>query len=211
MTGETPQGLLRVVGVTGGIGSGKSAATDHFAELGIDIVDADLVSRQVVEPGTPALEAIAAHFGEKLLLADGQLDRRALREIVFDRAEEKQWLEQLLHPLIRSEIERQLAQSRSPYAILVSPLLLETGQDQLVDRVLLIDAPEDLQLQRTRERDEASEASVRAIMASQMDRAARQARADDIIVNDGDLAQLQARVRQMHEKYCEAARCPNQA
>lgn len=200
---------LRVVGLTGGIGSGKTAASDCFAALGIEVVDADQVARQVVEPGSPALAAIHEHFGDRAVQDDGTLDRSALREIIFHDKAEKHWLEALLHPLIRAEIERQLHGSRSAYSLLVSPLLLETGQDALVDRVLLIDVPEALQLARTRERDQSSEETVRAIMDSQMSREQRRERADDIIVNDGDLAQLQSRVREMHEQYCEAARCPD--
>lgn len=193
-----------IVGVTGGIGSGKTAATNAFAELGITVVDADRVSRDVVMPGTPALRAIAAHFGaDNVLDADGSLNRRALRDIIFASHDQKKWLEQLLHPLIRQEIILQLQQSNSPYTILSSPLLLETDQQTLCHRVLLIDAPESLQIVRTVKRDNTTEAGVKAIMDSQLSRQQRQARADDIIVNDKDLAALKHLVELQHQTYLE--------
>lgn len=191
-----------IVGVTGGIGSGKTAATNAFAELGITVVDADRVSRDVVMPGTPALNAIAAHFGaDNVINLDDSLNRRALRDIIFASHDHKKWLEQLLHPLIRQEIILQLRQSRSPYTILSSPLLLETDQQTLCHRVLLIDAPESLQILRTVERDNTTEAGVKAIMDSQLSRQQRQARADDIIVNDKDLTALKQLVEQQHQTY----------
>ncbi|MGM0632829.1 MAG: dephospho-CoA kinase [Pseudomonadota bacterium] len=190
-----------IIGVTGGIGSGKSAATRRFQEHGITVVDADLVSRQVVQPGTRALDAIVAHFGEQVMEDDGSLDRAALREIVFHDPAEKHWLEALLHPLIRDAIVTALQASEGPYTILSSPLLLESGQDQLVDRVLVIDVPEALQLERTLNRDGGSEDTVRAIMDAQLSRRRRLARATDIIVNDGDLTQLHRAVDQQHEHY----------
>jgi dephospho-CoA kinase len=195
-----------VIGITGGIGSGKTAATDAFAALGITIVDADLVSRQVVQPGQPALAAIARHFGQSALQADGSLDRRALREIIFRDPAAKQWLEALLHPLIRQEIVTQLQQSSSPYTLLSSPLLLETDQQTLCSRVLIIDAPEALQLERTMTRDNNSVDTVKAIMASQFSRQQRLDHADDIIVNDGDLTALLSAVHAMHETYLELSK-----
>ncbi|MEX1196678.1 MAG: dephospho-CoA kinase [Pseudohongiellaceae bacterium] len=190
-----------IIGLTGGIGSGKSAATRRFAEHGVPVVDADVVSRQVVEAGTPALAAIAAHFGDQVLQADGRLNRPALREIIFHDPAEKHWLEALLHPLIRDEIIRQLQESDACYTILVSPLLLESGQDQLVDRVLVIDIPEALQRERTMARDDSSLETVQAIMDAQMSRSHRLSQASDVIVNDGDLAQLQEAVDQQHACY----------
>lgn len=196
-----------IIGVTGGIGSGKTAATDKFTELGIDVIDADRLSREVVRPGSPALQAIAAHFGaDTVMTEDGQLNRRALREIIFNDHDAKKWLEQLLHPLIRQEIVQGLQNSQSPYTILASPLLLETDQQNLCARVLLIDAPEELQIRRTADRDQSDEASVRAIMQTQMPRQQRRSHADDIIVNDGTLAQLHQAVTDMHTKYLEMAR-----
>lgn len=190
-----------IIGLTGGIGSGKSAATRRFAGHGVPIVDADEVSRQVVEPGTAALSAITAHFGDLVLRDDGHLDRSALREIVFHDPAEKHWLEALLHPLIRDEITRQLQESDACYTILASPLLLESGQDQLVDRVLVIDVPESLQLERAMARDDSSRETVQAIMDAQMSRGHRLSQATDVIVNDGDLAHLHEAVDQQHEYY----------
>lgn len=195
-----------IVGLTGGIGSGKTAASDWFKAQGVAIVDADVVSREVVEPGTPALAAIGAHFGTGVLQADGRLDRAALRRIVFDKPDERRWLEQLLHPLIAQEIVRQLAAATSPYAMLVSPLLFETGQKAFVKRTLLIDVPEDMQVARTATRDKVEAAQVKAIMAAQMSRADRRAKADDIVVNDGTLAELHARLAPVHERYLALAR-----
>lgn len=190
-----------IVGLTGGVGSGKSAATRRFEAYGITVIDADVVSRQVVEPSSEALSTIAARFGDRVMGADGRLDRSALREIIFHDPEEKSWLEALLHPLIRERVRQQLQASRSCYTILASPLLLERGQDQLVDRVLVIDAPEELQRQRVMDRDGCSEETVQAIIDAQMSREQRLARASDIIVNDGSLAQLIEAVDQQHDHY----------
>jgi len=199
--------MTLVIGLTGGIGSGKSAASAQFAELGITVVDADVVARQVVEPGSQALKQIGAHFGSSVITGDGALDRRALRTRVFSEPKEKQWLENLLHPLIRDEIRRQLAASASAYTLLVSPLLLETGQHEMSDRILVVDVPEALQLSRTALRDSTSESEVAAIMAAQMKRDERLSRADDIIVNDSNLEHLHSEVLRLHEKYSELARC----
>ncbi|MDO9478125.1 MAG: dephospho-CoA kinase [Pseudohongiella sp.] len=197
-------GKVAVVGITGGIGSGKTAATDRFASHGIDIVDADLMSREVVKPGMPALVAIATRFGaDRILLEDGSLNRRELRHIIFDDAEHKSWLEALLHPLIRQEIMNRLQACKPPYCLLSSPLLLETNQQKMCDRILLIDAPEQLQLDRTQRRDNTSADAVKAIMASQLTREQRQSMADDIITNDSDLLSLHAAVDKQHKLYLE--------
>ena len=193
------------VGLTGGIGSGKSAAAECFAALGVGIVDADIVAREVVAPGQPALQQIAAHFGDQVIAADGSLQRRVLREIVFADPEQRRWLEQLTHPLIAQSIQQQLAASTGPYALLVSPLLLETTQRELVQRVLVIDAPETLQVTRTVARDQAEPEQVRQIMAAQMSREQRLAHADDVIVNQGDLEQLRQQVVQLHQQYSRTA------
>jgi dephospho-CoA kinase len=190
-----------ILGLTGGIGSGKSAAAQHFGELGIHTVDADHAARWVVEPGRPALSQIAEHFGTTILLPDGQLDRAALRARVFANPEERRWLEQLLHPLIRQEIIEHLGRAQSPYAILVSPLLIESGQYQLTQRVLVVDVPEDLQVQRAMARDGSDEAQIRAIIAAQASREERLRHADDVLVNDRDLAWLQAEVERLHHFY----------
>ena len=190
-----------VVGVTGGIGSGKSAVTGRFEALGITVVDADLASRVIVQPGRPALAAIAEHFGDDILLDDGNLDRAELRARVFRDPEERRWLEQLTHPLIGQEILDQLAAASSPYVILSSPLLLETSQAGLTHRVLVVDVPEEIQLQRTMARDDNDEQQVRAIMAAQMQRQERLARADHVIDNSGPLQALDARVAELHQLF----------
>ena len=188
-----------VVGITGGIGSGKSAVTDHLETLGIIVVDADKVARVVVEPGTPGLAAIAEHFGEDILLADGRLDRAALRKIVFDNPDERKVLEGITHPRIRDEISRQLSEANSPYVVLSSPLLLESGQNTFADYVVVVDVPEEVQLTRTMARDNNSEALVKQIMAAQLDRKTRLSRADTSIMNDGSLEALYERVKKLHE------------
>ena len=188
-----------VVGITGGIGSGKSAVTDHLETLGITVVDADKVARVVVEPGTSGLTAIAEHFGTDILLADGGLDRAALRKIVFDNPDERKVLEGITHPRIRDEIARQLSEANSPYVVLSSPLLLESGQNTFAHYVVVVDVPEEVQLTRTMARDDNSEALVKQIMAAQLDRQTRLSRADTSIPNDGSLETLNERVEKLHE------------
>lgn len=197
--------MALVVGVTGGIGSGKTAATDCFADLGITIVDADLAARIIVEPGRPALAAIAGHFGPEVLLADGCLDRPALRKEVFANESQRLWLEQLTHPLIGEEILNQLSTSGSIYTVLSSPLLLETSQGELCDLTVVVDVPEDTQLQRTMNRDNNDEAQVRRIMAAQISRPERLSRADHIIDNSGDLGQLKTQVEKLHALFVDQA------
>lgn len=194
-----------ILGVTGGIGSGKTAATDHFRQLGITVVDADLAARVVVEPGQPALAAIAARFGTQVIDGEGRLIRTALREIVFADPTRRRALEAITHPAIRTELIRQLAAADSPYAILASPLLWESGQAELVSRTLLIDVPEDLQLERASARDGVSREQIAAIMRAQWSRAQRLERADDVLVNDGSLAELQAGVEALHIGYLQKA------
>ncbi|HDZ56646.1 MAG TPA: dephospho-CoA kinase [Pseudomonas xinjiangensis] len=191
-----------IVGLTGGIGSGKTAAADRFAQAhGIHVVDADAKSRVVVEPGRPALVQIVERFGDAVLLENGTLNRAALRELVFREPQERLWLESLLHPLIRTEIERDLASAKSPYALLVSPLLIESGQYQMTQRIIVVDAPESMQLSRTAERDHVPVEQIHAIMQAQTDREERLSHADDVITNDKDLAALHAQVDRLHERY----------
>jgi dephospho-CoA kinase len=190
-----------VVGITGGIGSGKSAVTRCFEQRGITVVDADMVARLIVEPGTPALAAIATHFGNAILQADGSLNRAALRSRVFSNDDERRWLEQLTHPLIGQAILAQISASRSPYTILSSPLLLDTSQKALVDCVVVVDVPEALQLQRTMQRDSNDEAQVRRIMAAQMSRADRLERADIVIDNSRSLEELDSQVEELHKEF----------
>lgn len=190
-----------IIGLTGGIGSGKSEVSRRFQSLGIVVVDADEVARLVVEPGQAALADIATHFGSHIVSVDGRLNRALLRKIIFSQPEEKRWLEALLHPLINQEIRQQLADATSPYTMLSSPLLLETRQHELVDRILVIDASEALQVARAGSRDGNSSEQIKAIMATQLSREARNSLADDIIHNHGDLLELDEQVNTLHQQY----------
>lgn len=190
-----------IVGLTGGIGSGKSAVSTRFEALGVDIVDADVAARVVVRRGTGALEAIRERFGDQVLTGEGELNRRVLREIVFSRERERAWLETLLHPLIASEVREALTRATSAYAMLVSPLLKETGQVNLVNRVLVVHACEALRIDRTLARDGGDEAGVRAIIGAQMASEERLAMADDVIVNESDLAHLDEQVGRLDRLY----------
>jgi dephospho-CoA kinase len=192
-----------LVGLTGGIGSGKSAAAEYFEKLGITCVDADIASRAVVEPGQPALQAIAAHFGADILAPDGALDRARLRHLVFADAGERSWLQSLLHPLISSWLREQIDEAESAYVVLVNPLLIESGQNTWCDRILVIDVPEELQVSRTMARDDNTEQQVINIIKAQAARSQRLSMADDVIVNDQDLPHLQAKVEDLHRKYLE--------
>lgn len=196
---------MLVIGLTGGIGSGKTLATDHFERLGITVVDADKAARVVVEPGAPALAEIAQTFGPDVIDGHGRLDRAALRKRVFADPLQRKALERITHPRIAEEIRRQLAASASAYTILVSPLLFESGQDRFAQRTLLIDAHEALQRRRAAARDGVDEDQIAAIMAVQMSREERKARADDVILNDGDIAHLHAMVERLHQRYLELA------
>jgi len=188
-----------VVGITGGIGSGKSAVTAKLEQLGIDIIDADIVAREVVEPGTKALKDIQSYFGDRVLSSDGALDRAALREIVFSEPEKRKWLEALLHPIIRNETIKQLNNASSPYAVLASPLLLETDQHELTQHIVLIDVSVETQIERTIARDNNNRKQVEAIIAAQMSRTEKQRKSDIIITNDEDLSALYNKVSVLHE------------
>lgn len=191
------------VGLTGGIGSGKTAVSDYLKSLGVWVVDADESSRRVVEPGKPALSEIAKRFGADILLEDGALDRAKLRQKIFANPEDKSWLESLLHPLIGEDIINELAKAEGHYNVLVSPLLLEIGQADLCHRILVVDVPVEEQVKRTTARDNNSEEQVRNIIAAQMDRQQRRSRADDILENDGDLQHLHQSVDALHQQYLE--------
>lgn len=193
------------IGLTGGIGSGKSEVSSRFEGYGIQVVDADVIARQVVEPGKAALDKIIQHFGSDIVDNQGQLLRPKLREIIFSNAAEKAWLENLLHPVIRAEIISQLDSASSPYAILSSPLLLETGQDVLVNRILVVDASEELQLARASQRDNNNPEQIKAIMKSQIPREQRCAAADDVIHNHGDKNELDEQVKDLHQHYLKLA------
>ncbi len=195
--------MLRI-GLTGGIASGKSTVAAIFAELGAEIIDTDRIARELVVPGSEALAAIVERFGPDILAADGSLDRRRLRAIVFADAARRRELEAILHPAIRQVALARAAASGAPYVILVVPLLFETGFDRLVDRSLVVDCPERLQIERLRQRDGIEEAGARAMLAAQLPRAERLAAANDIIDNSGDLAAVRSRVRELHARYLAA-------
>ncbi|WP_280548318.1 MULTISPECIES: dephospho-CoA kinase [unclassified Halomonas] len=200
-----------IIGVTGGIASGKSTVARAFAARGIPWVDADEVAREIVAPGEPALAEIAEHFGREVLASDGGLDRRALREIVFADAEARRQLERITHPRIHRRLEAYLERLQAqgaPYVLLVSPLLFESGQDAMVDRCLVIDVPKETQIARTAARDGVDEAQARAIIAAQMSREERLARADDVIDNSADAAGLDAQVTELDRQYRAAVGLP---
>lgn len=193
---------MAIVGLTGGIGSGKSTVVRMFGDLGVHWVDADDVAREVVEPGTQALNAIAEHFGADILDGSGALDRARLRTIVFENPAERAWLEGLLHPTIRKELVRQLEPENYslPYVLLVSPLLFETDQHQLVDHALVVDVPVEVQIERTVARDANSREQVERIIAAQMPRDQRLARADAIIDNNRPYVDVERQVHELHKR-----------
>lgn len=203
--------MAYIVALTGGIGSGKTTVANAFACFGATIVDADVIARQIVEPGTPALAAIAAHFGNEILQADGSLDRARLRQLIFNHPAEKAWLNQHLHPLIHQETQRQLALVSSPYALWVVPLLVENDLHTRADRVLVVDADRETQLARTMARDGSSREQALNILSAQASRHQRLAVADDVIDNSGNLRDIEPAVALLHQRYLElAASAPQQ-
>ncbi|HET7133537.1 MAG TPA: dephospho-CoA kinase [Gammaproteobacteria bacterium] len=193
------------VGLTGGVASGKSLVAREFVRLGAELVDTDELAREVVAPGEPGLDAVRAEFGPEVLAADGQLDRRALRKLVFDDADKRRRLEALLHPLIRARTLARLEAASGPYVIVAVPLLVETDFGALVDRVLVVDAPEEAQLERLMRRDGLPRAEAAAMIASQAKRAARLAAAHDVIDNGGDERATRAQVERLHRLYLDLA------
>lgn len=194
-------GAMLKIGLTGGIGSGKSTVAECFAARGVEIIDADLIARELVTPPSPALTEIIAAFGTQYLKPDGHLDRARLRAHVFADPQARERLEAILHPRIGALLAERAASARGPYCVLVIPLLLETGQRHLVDRILVVDAPVELQVARAAARDGLDRGQIGAILEAQTDREVRLARADDIIVNDGSLQALQERVAELDERY----------
>ena len=188
-----------VVGLTGGIGSGKSVVSEIFEGLGVKVVDADVASRQPVMKGQPALKKIAQKFGANILTSDGELDRRKLREIIFNENSAKDWLENLLHPLIHRILIDDLSSASSSYAILVSPLLFETNQKDLCSKIIVVDADMDSQIDRTSKRDNVEASQVKSIIDSQLDRKSRNELADIIILNDGSFQELEEKVKKFHK------------
>jgi dephospho-CoA kinase len=190
-----------VVGLTGGIGSGKTTVAALFAQLGVTIIDTDQLARDLTAPTEPAYVKIIEHFGNHILLPNNQLDRKALRKIIFADSQQRLWLEKLLHPLIREETRRLVKLATSTYCIAVIPLLLEGAPNPLINRILVVDATEDIQIKRTGVRDNHTETEVKNIMQSQITRSKRLAAADDIIINDGKLADLKPQVVRLHNFY----------
>ncbi len=194
------------IGLTGGIASGKSLVTQTFEELGVPVLDADRVSREVVAPPSPQLDAIAREFGTQFLQADGTLDRRQLRQRVFGDEAARRRLEQIMHPAIRERLLRWRDAQTAAYCILAVAILLESGMDSLVHRILVVDASAARQIERLRQRDRIDEALARQMLAAQATRQQRLARADDVIENDGDLESLRRAVHALHLRYCGWAR-----
>lgn len=197
------------IGLTGGIGSGKSTVANFFQKLGVPVIDADQIAHEITEPNQPALKKIVMHFGEDILDNNEALRRAALRKIIFENPHEKVWLEKLLHPLIRKKMKEAIDRCHYPYCILVIPLLAESKGITFIDRVLVVDAPMDLQIQRAKQRDDVSDKAIKAIIDSQCDHHERLAIADDIINNDADLTTLQNKVQQLHQKYLNLAQEAN--
>lgn len=199
-----------IVGVTGGIGSGKSTIVDLFAELGAEIIDADVVAREVVAQGSPLLAQIVEHFGTQVLQDSGELNRSALRQIVFGNEQEKQWLNDLLHPAIRKEMLTRLAQSQAPYVLWVVPLLIENQLTEFCDRILVIDVLPETQLHRASLRDHSDIQLIKNIMAAQVSREQRLAMADDVVDNEPELPQnlpaLKKKVLELHQHYLQFAK-----
>lgn len=196
--------MIRTIGLTGGIGSGKSLVAARFAELGVAVVNADTVAREVVAKGEPALDAIRAHFGEDIVLPGGELDRRKLRGIIFADPAEKKWLESLLHPIIRLRIIDQLRAAPSRYAILESPLLLETDQHLLVEKIIVVDVDEATQVTRAIARDGSDVAQIKSIIGSQMPRSEKLKKADFVIDNGGSKEATFKQVDELHGRLISA-------
>jgi dephospho-CoA kinase len=196
---------MLVIALTGGIGSGKSAVSRHLESLGVPVMDADLLARQLVQPGSPALDEILSIFGDHLLDDEGQLDRAALRQIVFDQPEQRQRLEDILHPRIKQMMLQWLAEQTAPYAVLVIPLLFETGQQDVADRILVVDCEESQQILRISARDNLTDEQIGQILNAQVDRATRLRGADDIIENNGNLLELIEATENLHQQYLDLA------
>jgi dephospho-CoA kinase len=189
------------IGLTGGIASGKSTAAERFIELGVPVIDADAAARAVVAPGKPGLAAVAGRFGSGVVTSAGELDRRALRDLIFDHPDLRRELEAMLHPLIRADMERSAESAAGPYIVMAIPLLVEGGSNGRVDRILVLDVDETVQLERVVARDGCTSQQARAILASQASRAARLAAADDVLPNTGSIADLRKGIDRLHEQY----------
>lgn len=199
---------MLVVGLTGGIGAGKSTVAKLFEQHGVAILDADVAARAVTTPDSPAFTSIVKHFGESIVLPSGLLDRNKLRDIIFSDPKQRLWLENLLHPLIRDHMRNELHHIKTPYCIAVIPLLLEVEFYSFINRILVVDAPEDMQVERVMTRDQTPKTAVDAILHSQASRKDRRAKAHDIITNDKNLAHLLPQVEKLHKQYLEMAKTP---
>ncbi len=197
---------MLVIGLTGGIGSGKSTVAKLFAEKSVTIIDTDQLSRDVTKPGTETLKKIAAQFGTEILHKDGTLNRSKLRKIIFNDESKRLWLEKLLHPLIRAEVKRHIESAKPPYSIVIIPLLFETEHNPLIQRSLVVDTLEEQQIKRTVERDKLSREEVKVILKSQVNRMKRLNAADDVIVNTGKIEDLRPQVEKLHKFYLSLIR-----
>jgi dephospho-CoA kinase len=193
------------IGLTGGIASGKSTVAQRFMELGVPVIDADEAARAVVVPGKPALAEVLKRFGSGVFAENGELDRRALRDLIFKDPGSRRDLEAILHPLIRADMDRSADLAVGPYVVMAIPLLVENGSSARVDRILVVDVDETVQLQRVMARDGCTEVEARAILASQASRSARLAMADDVLLNTGTVADLRQAVDQLHARYLRVA------
>ncbi len=194
---------MKIIGLTGGIGSGKTTVSDLFSELGVPVIDADVIARQVVEPGNTALSEIQNQFGNGVINDDGRLNRDALRQIVFDHPEKRRTLEAILHPAIVQEMLQQASRLKTHYCLFVIPLIIEANQQQLVDRILVVDAPDQLRRERVKQRSQLDDKQIDAIFAAQVNRDTRLRHADDIIYNSSNLDDLRTQVLHLHNRYNE--------
>ena len=207
MLGVSIGWIMLRIGLTGGVGSGKSTVARCFAKRHIDVIDADQIAHELTQPATDITNAIIAHFGATITSESSKIDRARLRQVVFDQPDQRQWLEQLLHPAIRDRMQQMIDQATSSYCILVIPLLIEAGVSRkMIDRILVVDVPESMQIERTCQRDQLSKEQVRKIMLSQSTREQRLVAADDIINNENDLIALDKQVQQLHQTYIKLAR-----
>lgn len=197
--------LMLVIGLTGGIGSGKSTVAKLFSEKGIPIIDADIIAREVSQPNKPAFKEIVKHFGEEIL-HQGSLDRGKLRKIIFENAKQRRWLEELLHPIIRKDMELEIRKLTAPYCIAVIPLLLEVEFYFFINRILVVDTTHELQIKRIVARDKISKEEIENIIKTQASRETRISKAHDVIINDGSLEDLTKQVAKLHEKYLDLAK-----
>ena len=192
---------MLIIGLTGGIGSGKSTVADLFAELGVPIIDADVIAHNLTQPNQPAVFDIVDHFPQEILLENGGLNRKRLRQIIFAHPSERKWLENLLHPLIEAEIKERIAKLSTPYCLIVIPLLFETKPYSFIDRILVVDANRQVQIERVAARDLVSPTHVEDILAIQTDREARLEGAHDVIENEGSKEELIGKVNKLHNMY----------